>query len=41
MVKRRTDVHPTPLPGTEGAAGPFFSPDGQWIGYFAHGGKVR
>lgn len=22
------------LPGTEGATGPFFSPDGQWVGYF-------
>ena len=26
-----------PIPGTEGAAGPFFSPDGQWIGFFADG----
>ena len=25
----------TPLEGTEGALGPFFSPDGQWIGFFA------
>ncbi len=24
-----------PLPSTVGAEGPFFSPDGQWIGYFA------
>jgi serine/threonine-protein kinase len=24
----------TALPGTEGAAAPFFSPDGLWIGYF-------
>jgi len=24
-----------PIPGTEGAATPFFSPDGQWIGFFA------
>jgi Tol biopolymer transport system component len=24
-----------PIAGTEGAAGPFFSPDGQWIGFFA------
>jgi serine/threonine-protein kinase len=39
----------TPLPGTEGAFGPFFSPDGEWIGFFAtdklkkisiHGGTV-
>ncbi|MBI4479370.1 MAG: serine/threonine-protein kinase [Acidobacteria bacterium] len=26
-----------PIPGTEGAATPFFSPDGQWIGFFAQG----
>jgi serine/threonine-protein kinase len=26
-----------PLAGTEGAFGPFFSPDGQWIGFFAEG----
>ena len=25
----------TPLAGTEGAVGPFFSPDGAWIGFFA------
>jgi Tol biopolymer transport system component/DNA-binding winged helix-turn-helix (wHTH) protein len=24
----------TPIPGTEGAQGLFFSPDGQWIGFF-------
>ena len=27
----------TVLHGTEGAAAPFFSPDGQWIGFFAGG----
>jgi serine/threonine-protein kinase len=27
----------TPLSGTENAATPFFSPDGQWIGFFADG----
>jgi serine/threonine-protein kinase len=27
----------TPLTGTEGALTPFFSPDGQWIGFFADG----
>ena len=26
-----------PITGTEGASGPFFSPDGQWIGFFADG----
>jgi len=27
----------TQLPGTDGADGPFFSPDGQWIAFFASG----
>ena len=27
---------PTPLLGTEGASGPFFSPDGQWVAFFAN-----
>jgi len=26
-----------PLSGTEGAYAPFFSPDGQWVGFFAAG----
>ena len=26
-----------PIPGTEGASGPFFSPDGQWLGFVAEG----
>jgi serine/threonine-protein kinase len=30
-----------PLPGTEGAVGPFFSPDGRWLGYFAQGKLKR
>jgi serine/threonine-protein kinase len=30
----------TALEGTEGGDGPFFSPDGQWIGFFA-GSKLR
>jgi serine/threonine-protein kinase len=29
-----------PIPGTDGAANPFFSPDGQWLGFFADG-KVK
>ena len=24
----------SPIPGTEGATSPFFSPDGQWVGFF-------
>ncbi len=30
----------TPVPGTEDAMMPFFSPDGEWIGFFA-GGKLK
>ena len=26
-----------PISGTDGASDPFFSPDGQWIGFFADG----
>jgi serine/threonine-protein kinase len=29
-----------PITGTDGAAEPFFSPDGQWVGFFA-GAKLR
>jgi serine/threonine-protein kinase len=29
-----------PIPDTEGATEPFFSPDGQWLGFFA-GGKLK
>ncbi len=25
----------TPIPGTKGGSGPFFSPDGRWVGFFA------
>jgi Tol biopolymer transport system component/DNA-binding winged helix-turn-helix (wHTH) protein len=28
---------PEPIDGSDGAADPFFSPDGDWIGFFAHG----
>jgi serine/threonine-protein kinase len=31
----------TPIPGTEGAETPFFSPDGQWVGFFADGKLKR
>ena len=30
-----------PVPGTAGAAIPFFSPDGQWIGFVANGGLQK
>jgi eukaryotic-like serine/threonine-protein kinase len=31
------DLDAKPIPGTDGALNPFFSPDGQWIGFFAQG----
>ena len=36
-VRRLDQLQATPLSGTEGAASPFFSPDGQWIAFFAQG----
>ena len=39
-VLDRSAVTPSPLPRTEGASSPFFSPDGRWIGFFA-GGKLQ
>ena len=36
-VRRLDQLQATVLAGTEGAFGPFFSPDGQWIAFFASG----
>ncbi len=37
LATRRLDESKiTALPGTEAASSPFFSPDGQWIGFFAN-----
>ena len=36
-LKRRDEVTARPLAGTEGGSGPFFSPDGAWIGFVAQG----
>ena len=30
-----------PIPGTEGASNPFFSPDSQWLGFSAAGGLKK
>ncbi len=37
MVRERGELTPRLIEGTEGADGPFFSPDGRWIGYTAAG----
>src|SRR5206468_3500822 len=39
-VRRLDQLTATPLAGTEGAVGPFFSPDGQWLGFFS-GGRLK
>jgi serine/threonine-protein kinase len=39
-VRRLDQPKALRLPGTEGAYAPFFSPDGQWVGFFA-AGKLR
>ena len=36
-IRRLSELKSTALVGTEDAINPFFSPDGQWIGYFADG----
>jgi serine/threonine-protein kinase len=36
-LKRRDEIVAHPLAGTEGGSGPFFSPDGAWIGFVANG----
>ncbi len=39
-VRRLDRLQATPLAGTDDAFGPFFSPDGQWVAFFA-GGKLK
>jgi eukaryotic-like serine/threonine-protein kinase len=34
-VRPMDELEAAPIPGTQGAYGPFFSPDGRWIGFFA------
>jgi serine/threonine-protein kinase len=41
MRKRREAARAEPIEGTEGGVSPFFSPDGQWIGFLTVDGKVR
>jgi len=36
-VRDLNELEPRVIPGTVGARHPFFSPDGQWIGFFASG----
>ncbi len=40
FVRPLDQLEAAPLPGTEGALGPFFSSDGEWIAFFA-GGRLK
>ncbi len=35
FVRARDELEARPIPNTESGALPFFSPDGEWVGYFA------
>jgi len=35
------DLQIKPIPGTKGARNPFFSPDGQWVGFFTTQGQLK
>jgi serine/threonine protein kinase/Tol biopolymer transport system component len=39
-VRSLDSLESRPITGTDGATNPFFSPDGQWVGFFAQG-KLR
>ena len=39
-LRAMDSVESRPIAETEGAGGPFFSPDGQWLGFFA-GGRLQ
>ena len=36
-LRKMEEFDATPLAGTDGAGYPFFSPDGQWVGFYADG----
>ncbi len=36
-IKRRGELNPVPIPGTERASNPAFSPDGEWVAFLADG----
>jgi serine/threonine-protein kinase len=39
-LRAMDSIEARPIAGTEGAINPFFSPEGQWVGFFA-GGKLK
>ncbi|MEO5895797.1 MAG: protein kinase [Vicinamibacterales bacterium] len=41
FIRPLQSLDATPVPGTDGALSPFFSPDGQWIAFFTSGKLKR
>ena len=39
-LRSNNEVVGAPLPGAEGGVGPFFSPDGEWVGFYSNGGNT-
>ena len=37
FLRKMDQLEASPIPGTDGAYSPFFSPDSQWVGYFSEG----
>ncbi|MHC4585518.1 MAG: protein kinase domain-containing protein [Planctomycetota bacterium] len=37
FLRPMSKMNSSPIPGTEGAFSPFFSPDGRWVGFFTKG----
>jgi tRNA A-37 threonylcarbamoyl transferase component Bud32 len=40
-LREHDELRPSPIPGTEGGVSPFFSPDGQHLGFILNGRTVR
>jgi serine/threonine-protein kinase len=40
-LREHDQLRPSPIPGTEGAASPFFSPDGRQLAFLLNGSTVR
>jgi len=40
-LRRVNQFGSSPIPGTEGALSPFFSPDGEWVGFFAENQLIK
>ncbi len=40
-LRAMDQMEATPVRGTEGGTSPFFSPDGEWIGFYAAGGQLK